>query len=134
MIAGHHASMQFLEIALVRTVVCVSTPRASITSSMLFLLFSYSIWYLLLIKWMGVALVIQHIVKLMPTKNTKVMQYYRYRSNTQHAVATRQSASVIKVSEWMHSNAFKRKLHSNNFIPKNNFLILLKSFIDYKAV
>ena len=77
----------FLEIALARTSVCVSVyvsvsvcspPRALITSgviwchighvrlvkqvSRLLPAFNYFIWYLPLIKWMGVAILTQHVM------------------------------------------------------------------------
>ena len=46
-------------------------------------------------------------------------------------VATRQSASVIKVSEQMHSDKFKRRLgFTVMLLAENNFLSLLKSFIN----
>ena len=109
----------FLEIALVCLSVCVSmcSPlRALITSGMIrcdvnrvwlvkqVLEFSRVlncfIWHLLLIKWMGMALSAQHIVSTCQRR----LKWCGTRLPERH------SASVIKVSEWMHSDTFKRRL------------------------
>ena len=98
--------------------VCVSVcppPRALITSGVIYivcdwlnkfhsfslLLITYFIWHLLSIKWMGVAIWTQHVVN--------ACQRLRWRVTTTKETPERRSASFIKVSGQMHSDAFKTR-------------------------
>ena len=99
-------------------VLCVCSPlRALITSGailtmcdwlnkfMAFPLFSSFILHLLLIKLILVALV--NSTSWIPAKKTKVRNAVLKEHPT---VATRWGASIMKVSGWIHSDTFKRRL------------------------
>ena len=109
----------FLKISLVCTSVCVCvcvfTPRALITSGViwcdiysvwlvkqvlrLFPTCNYFIGHLPSLKWMGMAILTQHVMHYLP-KITMVMWYYLQKDYL------KDNASFIKVSGQMHSNAF----------------------------
>ena len=67
----------------------------------------------LLINWMGMALVTQHVVHTWQRCQSWCCTIHRRRRINYLAVATRQSTSFIKVSGQMHSNEFKRRLGFN---------------------
>ena len=61
------------------------------------------IWHLLLIKWIGVAILIQHVVNACQRK-------LRWRGTiATKGLPKRQSTSFIKVSRQMHSDTFERR-------------------------
>ena len=131
---------------------CVSVcpPPALITSGMiwcdidhvwlvkqilrLFPAFNYFIWHLPSIKWIGVTILIQHIVNACQRK-------LRWFGTNYKRTTRKRSTSLIKVSRQMHSDAFKRR-HVFSFtviiLASNNFLLLLKRLItkalEYKAI
>ena len=83
---------------------------------------------------MGVAILTQHVVNACQRKLSDAVL-------TTKELTERWSASFIKVSGRMRSNAFKRTPGFNftvTILAKNNFLLLLKLFITmalkYKAV
>ena len=69
----------------------------------LFPAFNYFIWHLPLIKWMGMAILTQHIMKVCQRKlSDEVLAKKR--------LSERWSTSFVKVSGWMRADKFKRRL------------------------
>ena len=87
---------------------------------------------LLSINWKSVVLVTQLIVHAKQRCPSWCRTSHRRRRINYLAVATRWSASIIKVSGRMHSDKFKRRLGFSFTViikAKNNFQPLLKSLI-----